>query len=114
MKKCIQKQLYGVNKRENFLLSEKSERQQMQNCPSGVCVSSKLPKLASFKLAFTLTQHYKPLSFGEHIIDWAQSCDPDSKVFKEIPRSRQTLTRNVTDLAAFIQDENRSHILTSA
>ena len=71
----------------------------MQNCLSGVCVSSKLPKLASFKLVFTLTQHHKPLSFGEPIIDWAQSCDPDSKVFKEIPRSRQT--RMVTDLAAF-------------
>ena len=86
----------------------------MQNCPSGVCVSSKLPKLAFFKLAFTLTQHHKLLSFGEHIVDWAQSCDPDSKVFKEIPRSRQTLTRRVTDLAAFIQEENLSHILTSA
>ena len=75
---------------------------------------NKLPKLASFKLAFTLTQHHKPLSFVEPIIDWAQSCDPDSKVFKEIPRSRQTLTRRVTNLAAFIQEENRSHILTSA
>ena len=71
----------------------------MQNCLSGVCVSSKLPKLASFKLAFTLTQHHKPLSFGEPIIDWALSCDPDSKVFKEIPTSRQTLTHRVTDLA---------------
>ena len=78
----------------------------MQNCLSGVCVSSKLPKLASFMLAFTLTQHHKPLSIGEPIIDLAQSCDLDSKVFKEIPRSRQALTRRVTDLAAFIQEEN--------
>ena len=54
------------------------------------------------------------LLFGEPIIYWAQSCDPDSKVFKKISRSRQTLTRRVTDLAAFIQEENRSHILTSA
>ena len=79
-----------------------------------MCVSSKLPKLASFKLAFTLTQHHKLLLFGEPIIDWAQSCDPDSKVFKKISRSRQTLTRRITELAAFIQEENRSHILTSA
>ena len=87
----------------------------MQNCLSGVCVSSKLPKLASFKLAFTLTQQHKPLLFGEPIIDWAQSCDPDSKVFKEIPRSRQTLTHRVTDLAAFIQEKtDHIYILTSA
>ena len=97
--------IWSKEKRKKFL-SGKSERQQMKNCLSGVCVSSKLPKLASFKLAFTLTQHHKHLSFGEPIIDWDQSCDPDSKVFKEIPKSRQTLKRRVTDLAAFIQEEN--------
>ena len=106
--------IWSKEKRKLFVEQKRKERQQMQNCLSGVCVSSKLPKLASYKLGFTLTQHHKPLSFGEPIIDWAQSCDPDSKIFKEIPRSRQTLTRRVIDLAAFIQDENRSHIITSA
>ena len=47
MKKCIQKQLYGIKKRENFLLSEKSERQQMKNSLSGVCVINYLNLLRS-------------------------------------------------------------------
>ena len=60
-----------------------------------------------------LVQHNKALSFGEPVIEWAQSCDPNSKVFKEVPKSWQTLTRRVAELADFIGTENKTGILSS-
>ena len=76
--------------------------------------SVRLPNLASYKLGLTLVQHNKALCFGETVVEWAQSCDPDSKVFKEIPKSRQTLARRVTELANFIRMENKTGILSSS
>ena len=58
-------------------------------------------------------QHNKALSFGETVVEWAQSCDTDSKVFKEICKSRQTLTHTVTELANFIRMENKTGIVSS-
>ena len=85
----------------------------MQSCLGGACLASRLPKPASFKLCYTLIQHHKPPSFGEAIVEFAQSCEPCSKVLKEIPKSRQTLTRRVNELATYIQGENRVNILLS-
>ena len=75
------------------------------------CVPSRLPKLATCKFGFTLVQHHKALAFGEAIVEWAQSCEPDSKVFKAMPKSRQTITRRISELANFIQAENKTNLL---
>lgn len=75
--------------------------------------STNLTQMASYKLSYTLVKHHKPLSFGEAIAEWAQSCDVESKVFKGMPRSRQTLTRRVTKIADVIQKENIRNIKSS-
>lgn len=61
--------------------------------------------MASYKLGFTLVKQQKPLSLGEAVVEWAVSSDPESKIFKCMPKSRQTLTRRVSDIGNVIQGE---------
>ena len=68
-------------------------------------VPSKLPQLASYKLGFTFIKHQKSLAFGEAVVEWACSSDPESKVFVAIPKSRQTLTQRVSEMSDFILSE---------
>ena len=68
---------------------------------------------ATYKLGLTLVKHHKPVSFAEPMVNWAASCDPESKIFKNMPKSRQTISRRISDLATFIQSEN-VHDLQSA
>ena len=75
--------------------------------------SNNLQQLAAYELSHTLVKHHKPLSFGEAVVDWAKSCDKESKVFKNISKSRQSLTRRVSKLGEFIQEENRRNIRSS-
>jgi hypothetical protein len=47
----------------------------------------------------------------EAIVNWASASDPKSKVFgkdviKTFPKSRQTVTRRVVEMASFIQNDN--------
>ena len=46
------------------------------------------------------------------MVNWAVPCDPESKVFKNMPKSRQTIKWRITDLqlAAFIQSETLSKL----
>ena len=67
----------------------------------------------AYKLSHTLVKHHKPLSFGEAVVDWAKSCDQESKVFKSMPKRRQSLTWRVTKMADLIQKENRKNIQSS-
>ena len=60
--------------------------------------SNNLQQLAAYKLSHTLVKHHKSLSFGEAVVDWAKSCDKESKVFKNISKSRQSLTRRVSKM----------------
>ena len=104
---------WSREKRKIFVQQQKSKVKKMQCCLGSICVPSRLPNLASYKLGLTLVQHNKALSFGETVVEWAQSCDPDSKVFKEIPKRRQTLTCRVMELANFIRMENKTSIVSS-
>ena len=99
---------WSRERRRLFVEQQKMRMKLMKSCLVEACVPSHLPTLATY-LGLTLVQHHKPLvlNFGEAIVEWAQSCAPDSKVFKAMPKSRQTITRRVTELAAYIQDENR-------
>ena len=74
---------------------------------------SKLPQIATYKLGFSLAKHQKPLSLGVAVVDWVASSDADSKIFKTMPKSRQTLTRCVSEIAHFIQMEIRDNIRMS-
>lgn len=48
------------------------------------------------------------MSLGESVVDWAASSDPDSKIFKSMPKSRQILTRRVSEVGSFIAEEIRN------
>ena len=39
--------------------------------------------LASYKLAFVVGQHKKPLSDCEHYVEFAKAADPDSEIFSK-------------------------------
>ena len=106
---------WSDKKRKLFVQQAKQKLKQMQQCLSQTFVLSTLPlpQLASYKLGFTLVKHHKPLAFGEAVVEWATSSDPESKVFPTMPKSRQTLTRRVSEMADFIQTENLSKIQSS-
>ena len=104
---------WSDEKRKQFVQQAKQKLKQMQQCLSQTFVSSTLPQLASYKLGFTLVKHHKPLAFGEAITEWAISSDPESKVFQTMPKSRQTLTRRVSEMVDFIQTGNLAMIRSS-
>ena len=65
---------------------------------------------ATYKLGMTLVKHHKPISFAEPMVNWAASCDPDSCIFKNMPKSRQTISRRITDTSKFIESETLSSL----
>ena len=99
---------WSTAKRKLFVEHAKHKLKQMQQSLAHTLVPSKLPLLASYKLGFTLAKQQKPLSLGESVVDWAASSDPESKIFKCMPNSRQTLTRRVIDIGHFIEGEIRN------
>ena len=100
-------------KRKLFVDHAKHKLKQMQQSLTQNLVPSRLPLIATYKLGFTLAKQQKLLSLGEAVVDWASSSDPDSRVFKVMPKSRQTLTRRVSDIGRFIQREIRSSVIRS-
>ena len=63
-------------------------------------------QVATCKLGFTLTKH------GKAMIEWASSCEPNS-IFSNMPKSQQTLTYHVSEMADFIQTEIQTKIQAS-
>ena len=96
---------WSSSKHKLFVEHAKHKLKQMQQSLAHTLIPSKLPLLASYKLGFTLVKQQKALSLGEAVVDWAASSDPESKIFKSMPKSRQTLTRRVSEIGNFIQGE---------
>ena len=48
-------------------------------------------RLASYKLAFEVCKHKKPLSDCEHYIELARIADTDSEIFKQMVCSRTSI-----------------------
>ena len=69
---------WSQERRGLFVEQQKMKMRQMQGCLMEACVPSRLPKLAMYKLGFTLVHHHNALAFGKAIVEWAQSCEPDS------------------------------------
>ena len=67
-------------------------------------------KLASYKLAFVVGRHKKPLSDCEHYVEFAKAADPDSEVFKQMVCSRTSITRRIIDIHNFLKKELRDDI----
>ena len=104
---------WGSAKKKLFVEQANHKLKQMQQSLVKTFVPSKLPQLATYKLGFTLVKHQKPLRFGEAVVEWAASSDPESKIFKTMPKSRQTLTHRVSEMAEFLQMENKNYIRAS-
>ena len=78
--------------RQRFFVEQQKMRMKlMKSCLVEACVPS---HLATYKLGLTLVQHHKPLTFGEAIVEWAELCAPDSKVFKAMPESTNHYTQS--------------------
>ena len=104
---------WSIGKKKLFVEKAKQKNKQMQASLIQAFVPSKLPQLASYKLGFTLAKHHKPLAFGEAVVEWAAASDPNSKIFKAMPKSRQTLTRRVSQIANFIQTQTKNGVQMS-
>ncbi len=104
---------WSTKKRELFVKQATKKIEEMQRSFVKTFNSNNLQQLAAYKLSHTLVKHHKPLSFGEAVVDWAKSCDKESKVFKNISKSTQSLTCRVSKMVDFIQEENRRNIRSS-
>lgn len=67
-------------------------------------------KLASYKLAFVVAKHKKPLADCEHYVEFAKAADPDSQVFKQMACSRTTITRRLVEIHQFLKKELREDV----
>ena len=101
---------WSEERRKLFIQQAKTRVNKMRNTLTSVFQPSVRLSEATYKLCYTLVKHHKPVSFAEPMVNWAVSCDPESKVFKNMSKSRQTITRRITDLAAFIQSETLSKL----
>ncbi|XP_064622578.1 protein FAM200A-like [Lineus longissimus] len=75
-------------------------------------------RAASFRLGLMIAKAHLPYNSSEAIVTWASLSDPKSRIFgkeavKTFPKSRQTVTRRVGDLAEYIRDDNISNIRKS-
>lgn len=70
-------------------------------------------KVASYKLAYVVGKHKKPLSVScdcGHYVEFARAADPDSQVFKQMVCSRTSITRRLVEIHEFIKKELREDI----
>ena len=96
---------WSEEKRKLFVQQAKDKLKKMNETLTTTLQPSALLTEATYKLGHTLVKHHKPVSFAEPMVNWAASCDRESKIFKNMPKSRQTITRRIDDLATFIQNE---------
>lgn len=66
--------------------------------------------LAPYKLAFVIGKHNKPLSDCDHFLEFAQSADPESEVFKCMSCSRANVTRTMIEIHDYLQQEIKEDI----
>ena len=99
---------WGGEKRKLFVRQAKDKLKKMNETLSSSLQPATLLNEATYKLGMTLVKHHKPVAFAEPMVNWAASCDPDSHIFKNMPKSRQTITRRILDLAHFIEHETLS------
>ena len=83
---------WSVEKRELFIKQDKDKLNKINETLISSLQPTSVLNEATYKLGMTLVKHHKPVSFTEPMVNWAASCDPDSHVFKNMPKSRQTIT----------------------
>ena len=75
-----------------FISQAKDTLKRMKKTLTASLQPATLLNVATYKLGMTLVKHHKPISFSEPMVNWATSCDPDSHIFRNMPKSRQTIT----------------------
>ena len=93
---------WSGEKRKLFIKQAKDKLKKMNETLMSSLQPTTVLNEATYKLGMTLVKHHKPVSFGEPMVNWAAWCDPNSRVFKNMPKSRQTIARRIVDLATFI------------
>ena len=101
---------WSSERRKLFIRQAKDKLKKMNDTLKSSLQPATLLNEATYKLGMTLVKHHKPISFAEPMVNWAASCDPDSRIFKNMAKSRQTISRRITDISKFIESETLSSL----
>ena len=96
---------YPTSKKRLLVLKYEAEQKKQQGQLQGLLDPQRKIALASYKLAYIVSQNKKPLSDCEHYVEFAMAADPDSDVFKQIASSRRTITRKTIEIHGFLKRE---------
>ena len=99
---------WSVDKRKLFVSQIQDRLKKMNETLLSSLQPATLLNEATYQLRMTVVKHHKPVSYAEKMVNRAGSCDLDSCIFKIFPKSRQTNTRRIIDLANFIEHETIS------
>lgn len=101
---------FTSSRKRLLIMKYESEQRQQQGQIQQLLDPQKKVALATYKLAFIVGKHKKPLSDCEHYVEFAKAADPDSEVFKQMASSRTTITRRIVEIHAFLKKELRDEI----
>ena len=101
---------YPTSKKSLLVLKYEAEQKKQQGQLRAFQEPQQTVALASYKLAFVVGQHKKPISDCEHYVEFAKAADPDSDVFKQMASSRTTITRKMIEIHGFLKKELRDDI----
>ena len=99
---------WSLERRKLFISQAKHKLKKMNETLTSSLQPAALLGEATYKLGMTLVKHHKPVSFAEPMVNWAASCDPESRIFKNMPKSRQTISTRILDLSQYIESETLS------
>ena len=101
---------YPSSKKRLFVLKYEAEQNKQQGQLRGFLDPQRKIALASYKLAYIVSQTKKPISDYEHYVEFAMAADPDSDVFKQMASSRRTINRKTIEIHGFLKRELRDDI----
>ena len=105
---------YPTSKKRLLVLKYEAEQKKQQGQLRGFLDPQRKIALATYKLAYIVSQNKKPLSDCEHYVEFAMAADPDSDVFKQMASSRRTITRKIIEIHGFLKRELRDDICKAA
>lgn len=99
---------WSLERRKLFISQAKHKLKKINETLTSSLQPAALLGESTYKLGMTLVKHHKPVSFAEPMVNWAALCDPESRIFKNMPKSRQTISRRILDLSQYIESETLS------
>ena len=76
--------LYAPSKKRLLVMKYEADQKHQKGQIHKLLDPQMKAKVASYKLAYVVGKHKKPLSDCEHYVEFARAADPDSQVFKQM------------------------------